>query len=279
MTRSRLIVVIVLAAFLGWFAYGLYASARQTQLNTRLVTAVDSLDVRAVRRLLAAGADPNTRKGSGQTPSWRGRFAALFGRASEDKRFLGTPVLQIAGNGSDDKETQSGIEIVTLLLAKGADVNARNDIPPKDWDVDGPIPRDTALLNATSHHQRRTVTILLNAHADIDAKDVNGETALSYAAPDDPALVEILVDHRANVDSRDGAGETALILAAEFAQPDSVRTLIAHGADVNARDKDGHTALWLTRHNADVHTIIKQLQKERQAQQVTAILLKSGAAE
>jgi hypothetical protein len=92
-TKIRLIPLLVLAALLAWFVWGLYASARQASLNKQLVAAVGSGNVVAVQRLLRVGADPNTREGGDSPPNWWGRLAAMLGRGPGLRHHLGTPVL------------------------------------------------------------------------------------------------------------------------------------------------------------------------------------------
>jgi ankyrin repeat protein len=58
-----------------------------------------------------------------------------------------------------------------------------------------------------------------------------------------PSTVALLAQHGAQVDARDLHGNTALILAAGDQHVDAVRALISCGADVNAASKRGHTAL------------------------------------
>jgi hypothetical protein len=85
---------------------------------------------------------------------------------------------------------------VQLLLRKGAAVNAKSH--------EG----ETSLMMA---QRMRTVTVLLNAHADANAVDVNGHTVLHYCA-------------------RQGAAECVYKL------------LLQHGAVPTAVDRDGSTA-------------------------------------
>ena len=52
----------------------------------------------------------------------------------------------------------------------------------------------------------------------------------------DPAAVEALLDRGADVDAKDIDGRTALMLAIQNGHLDVVKALIAKGADVNAKD-------------------------------------------
>ncbi len=59
-----------------------------------------------------------------------------------------------------------------------------------------------------------------------------------------PAAVRAAIEAGANVNARDDDGETALMRAAEkSSNPEVVAILLRAGANVNARDDDGETAL------------------------------------
>jgi len=60
-------------------------------------------------------------------------------------------------------------EIVELLIAAGADVNARDD------------GGDTPLLNAAAFGQKEIVELLIGKGAEVNAKNANGETPLDWA--------------------------------------------------------------------------------------------------
>ena len=57
------------------------------------------------------------------------------------------------------------------------------------------------------------------------------------AANNDAALVTQLLDAGANIDARDDSGATALLAATHANAVDAARVLIAAGADVNAKDR------------------------------------------
>jgi hypothetical protein len=117
MHRSRLLTLIVLIALVSWFAWGLYASLRQTRLNAQLITAVDKENALAVERLLAAGADPNTRENADPPHSWKMQITYTIKRRPLPAQLPGNPVLCIAACNGD-------LQIVRDLVSDGADVNA-----------------------------------------------------------------------------------------------------------------------------------------------------------
>ena len=58
-----------------------------------------------------------------------------------------------------------------------------------------------------------------------------------------------LIDAGADINAKDEAGSTALMVASEYGRTEIVKLLIAAGADVNAKNELGWTALmWASRH-------------------------------
>lgn len=120
---------------------------------------------------------------------------------------------------------------MTLLLDKGADVNAANrrKSTPLFWAI----------------HDEAKVRLLLDRGAAIDAKNIDGRTVLYQAASigNGVPLLRLLLDKGASPDTKSVIGTTPLIVAANRGNADAMRLLIEKGADVNARTASGATAL------------------------------------
>ena len=81
---------------------------------------------------------------------------------------------------------KSSPEVVTMIMDKGADVNAA--------DTDG----WTALMFAAKRGEQEVAMILLKAKADVNAKNQDGWTPLMLARnAEHPAMVELLKAHGA----------------------------------------------------------------------------------
>ena len=130
---------------------------------------------------------------------------------------------------------------IRALIAAGADVNFKHG----RFD-------ETPLLRASALGTPATILALIEAGADIEARDSVGRFALENAATyGSPGNIRALVSSGAILDGQnESSGKTALHCAAgelHFSESTRVqariRALIASGADVNARAKDGSTPL------------------------------------
>jgi ankyrin repeat protein len=127
-----------------------------------------------------------------------------------------------------------------LLLGYGADPNAmaKNDLTKY-----GAL---TALIAAAMYKgNAETVRELLAGGANIEARDMEGATALMQASTKgNVEVVKALLAGGADVNAKSSQGETsALMMAAGNGRLETTRVLLASGADVNA--KAGKTALML----------------------------------
>jgi ankyrin len=113
-------------------------------------------------------------------------------------------------------------------------------------DVNAPEPDGTTALHwAIVRHDFDLAERLLRAGADPKAKNVYGATPMSEAAVfGDPALLQKLLDAGADVESPNGDGQTALMLVARTGNVEAARLLLNRGADVNASERwRGQTSL------------------------------------
>jgi len=212
------------------------------EIDSKLLAAAESEDVKQVRALLDAGADIEAREEMyGRTPLMEAAIAgkapvvaALLERGAavdaKDTVFGSTALMFAAGEG--------GSEIVRLLLAKGADVSSKNN-------------EGYTALDAAEEESRRSVILLLkkagarNGDRSDSRSTAEKEGDLRQAAVDSNVeKIRDLLAQGVNVDARDESGWTALRNAVFQEKLAIVRLLLANRADPNLQDyKDGSTAL------------------------------------
>jgi ankyrin repeat protein len=156
---------------------------------TSLLAAAQGCDPETVRLMVDAGLDVNAADKAGFTPL----------------------ILAVeSGNSS----------AVKFLIAKGANVNAVT-VDRFEQVKNGPLDlgKFTALTEAATENKLDMVRALLDAGADINARDVRGMTPLMLAIGtdhQDPEVISALLLKRPDVDAKSLSGETALDWARKF---------------------------------------------------------------
>lgn len=181
---------------------------------------IEADDADSVRLFLDAGMDPNSRDKEGIT--------ALI-RASR----------------------RANLEIVSLLLQKGAAPNAR-----------GVSNSDTALEAA--------ITMCSSCYFQARLPETDSEEESICSGVDKSTFLDVartLVEGGADVNAKDEAGGTTpLMLALEY--PELVALLLEKGADPNIKDNSGQTALMKVAYRCD---------RDEDAVKVANLLLEKGA--
>lgn len=172
----------------------------------------------------------------------------------------------------------ANVEIVKLLISRGADVNCQNDnketpihylaiCSSRGEDTGRKLPQRLLILK-----------LLVNAHANLDVKDENKMTAIQVSRNPqfisallnngvDPAdfrkivnsdwylpssaqegnldLVKIALKYGANINTHNHSdnNETALHYAIQYSHIDVIRYLIKQGADINNKNGTGQTPI------------------------------------
>ncbi len=201
-----------------------------------------------VQILLRAGARVNARDDLGRTPLM---FAASSGNLETLKAILAKhPAVNETDKNGDTAlmaAAAAGVpELVQELLKLGARVNpadhsgrtalitgARGEDGMKETEFGRPWGE----FSDTLIHRDIVIRLLLDAGANIGARDVDGETALFTLEED---AVHELISHKADVNARNNQRVTPLIKITSDA---IAKMLIDAGADKNAADGQGRTAL------------------------------------
>jgi len=240
-------------------------------------------DVKMARLLLDSGANVYARNSEDRTAldvavvAQQAPVVELLLQKGIDRKTLnetlfeairGLPVVVVIGPAGKNASSSQAVPpnpVVTLLIDKGADINAR--------DEEGASP----LEDAAAYGQTSSAESLLEKNADIEARDNFGNTPLLAASydnavatmPDTIDTVNLLLEKGADINARNNDGDTALIIASGggVVKTQIVKTLIEHGADLRVKNKKGETALMIAEEAQlpDVIQLLKAaLQSKRQ---------------
>ncbi len=252
-----------------------FGRGRQEPLDggelTALIYAARSNDVESIKVLLAAGADVNQVSGYGWSPLLvatqnrhyklgsflldRGADPNLANRGGWTPLYLATDNRNIEnGDYPVRKPDMDHLDFIKLLLAKGANVNARvkdstetRTVFTNQWlDENGA----TAFLRASQSGDLDLMKLLLAHGADPKIATALGVTPLQVAAgigwvegityewspKATLEAVRMLLDLGLDVNAQADTGRTALHGAAHKGRPDVVQALAGRGAKLDTRD-------------------------------------------
>nr|XP_023030075.1 ankyrin repeat domain-containing protein 17-like [Leptinotarsa decemlineata] len=213
------------------------SSSQQPQPEkTSLVEACTDGDVGTVRKLLTEGRSVHETSEEGESLLSLACSAGYFELAQvllamhanvEDRGIKGecTPLMEAASAGH--------LDIVRLLVAHGADVNAQS------------TSGNTPLMYGCAGGHTEVVKFLLENGANVEDHNENGHTPLMEAASaGHVGLAKILLNHGAGINTHSNEfKESALTLACYKGHLDMVRFLLEAGADQEHKTDEMHTAL------------------------------------
>lgn len=144
-----------------------------------------------------------------------------------------------------DKEYREGWHHIHYAASNGNWKALRGMVRNEKIDIN----RRTAKKNETPLHiaswyggNKNAVKYLMEARAEIDARNIYGKTPLhKAAAAGHRDIVKLLLKNRAKLDARDVDNKTPLHQAAQAGKNLMVKLLVKEGADIHARDKHGFT--------------------------------------
>lgn len=113
----------------------------------------------------------------------------------------------------------------------------------------------TPLHHAAGFGTLDAITKLLDAGADVNAKNRRGSTPLHWAVYDE-SKVRLLLSRGASINAKQVEGRTPVFLAASFANSHTVlRVLLERGADANVATANGQTPLMAAARRGDIEAL------------------------
>ena len=190
----------------------------QNDKDLALATAARKGNLEAARILIAYGANPNA--DLSELTVTEG-----FGIMTSESKGAGNILIYAAESGNP--------EMVREILRHNPKLDAQD---PKGR---------TAIFAAGEYNAREKVgarvecvRLLVQAGADVNARDNNGNTPLHETFLTD--VIEELLKHGADVNARNKDGETPLFTTVS---DDAIRLFIAHGADLSICNNKGETVM------------------------------------
>jgi ankyrin repeat protein len=207
-----------------------------------LLVAIMNANWDLARTLIAAGADVNQWDIFGESP--------LFLAVNSHTRLNG-------GRASiDPPNTTKGLEIVELLLERGANPNMQLFFRPANLSGTTNTRGATPLIRAVNNGDLEVATLLLEHGADATINMADRQTpihaVLAGRSSEQQALELIRILHKAGADvnvialvnhQQEIRGGTALHYAVRKRYRQVIRELASYGIDLDATDQDGLTAL------------------------------------
>lgn len=150
------------------------------------------------------------------------------------------------GTGLTLASSKGHIEIIKLLLERGADINKVNSFD------------ENAIMCACKNGHLDVVNYLILKGADVNHTNYGGETALlatcRYEIVEDTTekidryikIIKLLLVNGANINHVNENGYTALMLACQRGNKEIAKLLILNGCDVNCRNSKGISSFILS---------------------------------
>ncbi len=256
-------------------------------LNTDLVKATKDGDLEKVSELIKSGADLNTTIGDSDKRNLL-HHASQKGHSNLIE-FLIEKGIKV--NSLDNRGRTSlylacydwKFDSVKTLISKGAEINIRGEYNPLDMassnsyygtEIIELLLENKADVNLTCRgtsvtplmgalHQKKTdaLKLLLNAGANTNHIDANGDSSLGRVSEHEfPEHVIMLLDFKAKINYQNRKGNSALHLATERENKKVIEVLIKRGIKTNLKNSNGETVKDVAKKkNSEIFSFISDL--------------------
>jgi ankyrin repeat protein len=192
------------------------ALCAQRSSELELVKAAEAGDVKRVRELLDAGADPNLPRSfsaleAASAAAYPEVVREMLKHHADVKQrdAAGRTALIMVAQTAVGEAREDPAAVSRLLIQAGADLNAQDNLSG-----------NTALHEALD---ALTTKVLIDAGADLNRRNKDGQTALMLTL--DPEVTRVLLQAGADKTIRDQHGKTALDIAREFELTEKIALL------------------------------------------------------
>jgi ankyrin repeat protein len=149
-----------------------------------------------------------------------------------------------SGTAAPDASKDATDDLWAAIEANDADAAIRAIEDGANLEDRGGENDATPLIQATKQNQPVIARVLIDAGADVNAKDGMQDSAFLYAGAEGiDEILKLTIDAGADVKSTNRYGGTALIPASEHGHVSTVKMLIAAGVPVDHVNKLGWTAM------------------------------------
>ena len=161
--------------------------------------------------------------------------------------YIGCCVNDTSDNGSTPLGTaivQENLDIVRILIEKGADANTTYPIETED----GTVFEMSPLIEALELENSDIVSFLIvQGCVQLNVKNYQGASPLHIAVYNSMEdIVEKLLECDICIDGKDNEGATPLIIAAQEGDSKLLKKLLGKNAKIDEQDLSGYTALMVT---------------------------------
>ncbi|KAI1414542.1 hypothetical protein F5Y13DRAFT_197539 [Hypoxylon sp. FL1857] len=217
--------------------FGADPNATGAEYGNALTAAAYDGTMNIIQMLLEAGADVNAPEGWAiQTAATEGHYdvvVELLKRGADVNAFTTNENFE-AGTALQGACEAGKTDIVSLLLEHGADPNlgGGSDKPP--------------ILAAAMRAEQDILELLVKAKAQLDViggVDTSATPLISAASYMPQSSLRLLLDAGADINLADNDGDTALIVAASRGDEEAVSFLLDSGADIMHSNNNGVNAL------------------------------------